>query len=100
MPVMPPEKSPEFAAAAPSGRRAIFLSPLVRACLCSFAGHLLGVVVLAMTFTAVEGGPQGLAGISAAISETGEVELEQLDSQTLEAAETPVNLQPQFEAAG
>jgi len=100
MPVMPPEMSPEFAEAADSGPRATCSSPLVRACICSFAGHLLGVVVLAMTFTAVEGGPQGFAGLSAAVSESGEAELEQLDSQTLEAVETPVNLQPQFEAAG
>lgn len=100
MPVMPPEISPEFAEAAHSGPRAILRNPLIRACIGSFAGHLLGVVVLAMTFMAAEGGPQGLSGISAAISEPGEAALEQLDSQTLEAAETSVNFQPQFESAG
>lgn len=100
MPVMPSEMSQAFVEAASSGRRAILRNPIIRACICSFAGHLLGVVVLAMTFTTVEGGLKGLFGISATVSESGEAELEQLDSQTLEAAESPVNLQPQFEAAG
>ena len=99
---MPSPKPPELVetAGVAGGRWAVYRWPLARACACSLAGHALGIVVLAMTFTAVKEGPAGIAGLVAGVSDSAAPEFEELDAQTVEQAEPPSGLSPQFEASG
>lgn len=102
MPSTPPEKSPEFVetAGAAFGRWTVYRRPLVRACACSLAGHMLGIVVLAMTLVAAREGPQGAPSLAAGVSDDAANECEQLDAQAAEAAEAPLGAAPDFEIVG
>ena len=98
---VPSPTSPQFVetAATAAGRWAIYRWPLARACACSMAGHALGIVVLAMTFTAAKDGPAGLSGLLAGAADRRAADLEELDAQTAEPAEAMSGFSPQFNAA-
>ena len=87
-------------ATGPAGLGPVCRHPHARACACSLAVHLLAVLVLAMTFKAVEERTKGLPGLSAAVAEQAAANFEQLDSREFESAETSAVLPSPFEIAG
>ena len=83
-----------------AGLGAVCRRPFVRACACSLAAHLLAVLVLAMTFAAVNDRPKGLPSLAAKVAEEAAANFEQLDSREFESAETSAMLPSLFEIAG